>query len=64
MKEGLILLFFAGLILAFPEKAKFEDASQVKKVILTCDEDKNGELSSDEFAKCVSKQKSRSDLAK
>ena len=35
------------------KKTKFRDPLQVKKIILECDTDKSGELSTEEFAKCV-----------
>ena len=35
------------------KKTKFRDPLEVKKIILECDTDKSGELSTEEFAKCV-----------
>merc|ERR1712129_120018 len=37
------------------KKTKFRDPLQVKKIILECDTDKSGELSTEEFAKCEEK---------
>ena len=34
-------------------KSKFRDPLEVKKIILECDTDKSGELSTEEFANCV-----------
>jgi hypothetical protein len=35
------------------KKTKFRDPLEVKKIILECDTDKSGELSTEEFGKCV-----------
>ena len=36
-----------------PQETKFRDPRELKKIILECDTDNSGELSTEEFAKCV-----------
>ena len=56
---ALFLLVISCISTALPTNevnAKpFNDPIEIKKIVVSCDEDKDGELSTDEFNKCVSK---------
>ena len=55
---ALFLLIISCISSALPTNdvnAKaFNDPIEIKKIVTTCDQDKDGELNTDEFNKCVS----------
>ena len=61
MKWALLLLFFTTCFIssALPTNdvnaQAFHDPIEIKKIVTTCDQDKDGELNSNEFSNCVSK---------
>ena len=60
MKWALLLLFITSCFSsALPTNdvnaQAFNDPIEIKKIVTTCDQDKDGELNSNEFSNCVSK---------
>ena len=61
------VLFFATFFITFlslglvqaqkpprgPPPGKFRDPLDIKRIVIDCDTDKSGELSTEEFSKCV-----------
>ena len=44
---------FVGVVAVAVPSGKFKDPTDIKRVVLECDTDKSGELSTDEFNQCV-----------
>ena len=53
MKWALLLFLTSCFSSALPTNEAFADPIEIKKIVTTCDQDKDGELNSNEFTNCL-----------